>query len=52
MKYEVLKDFRGAPEGHTVIEYRKGEIVEITGSLAEIALKKKWIRSVKQNCKS
>lgn len=45
--FEVLKDFKGSPDGHTVIAYTKGEEVELVESLAKVALAEKWVRHSK-----
>lgn len=47
MKYEVLKDFRGSPDGCRVIDYKKGQVVDIVDSLAEVALAEKWVKPSK-----
>lgn len=44
MAYEVIHGFKGSPDGFTVIEYAKGEIVELVEDLAKVALKEKWVR--------
>lgn len=45
--FEVIKDFKGSPDGCTVIQYQKGEVVEIVDSLAEVALAEKWVKHSK-----
>lgn len=42
--YEVLKDFKGSPDGRFAVQYKSGETVELTPSLAEVALKEKWVK--------
>lgn len=43
--YEVLKDFKGSPDGHTVIHYLKGQDeVELDDDLAKVALEEKWVK--------
>lgn len=42
--FEVQKDFKGSPDGYTVCEYRKGDVVDLVPSLAEVALKEKWVK--------
>lgn len=44
IKVEVLKDFPGSPDGFKVIEYKKGEIVEMPESLATVAIGEKWVK--------
>jgi hypothetical protein len=44
MKYEILKSFRGSPNGSTVIDYICGEIVDLTESLAEVTIEEGWVR--------
>lgn len=46
-KFNVLKDFKGSPDGHTVIEYKKGETAELEGDLAKVALEEKWVKPSK-----
>lgn len=45
--YEVIKDFKGSPDGRFAVQYKAGEIVELSDSLAEVALKEKWVKPVK-----
>jgi hypothetical protein len=47
MKYEVLQFFRGSPDGRFAVDYHPGEIVELTNSLADVALMEGWVREVK-----
>lgn len=44
--YKVLKDFRGSPNGFDVVDYQKGQDVELTSSLAETALAEKWVKPI------
>lgn len=44
MAYEIIHGFKGSPDGFTVIEYIKGEIVELVEDLAKVALKEKWVK--------
>jgi len=46
MAYKILKDFRGSPDGMAVIDYNKGEVVDLVPSLAQIALEEKWAKEV------
>jgi hypothetical protein len=46
-KFNVLKNFKGSPDGHTVIEYKKGETAELEGDLAKVALEEKWVKPSK-----
>ena len=47
-KYEILQDFKGSPDGHTVIQYIKGQDdVELNDELAKVALEEKWVRHSK-----
>lgn len=44
-KYEILQDFKGSPDGITVIQYSKGtDDVELSDALAEVALAEKWVK--------
>lgn len=51
-KFDVLKDFKGSPDGHTVIEYKKGETVELEGDLAKVAQEEKWVKPNKASEKA
>lgn len=44
--FKVLKDFKGSPDGYTVIEYVAGTEVELTPDLAHVAVKEKWVKEV------
>lgn len=44
--FKVLKDFKGSPDGYTVHEYVAGQEVELVPSLAEVALKEKWVKEL------
>ena len=44
---KVVKDFRFAHGGHRVVEYKKGEIVEVEADCAEVALEEKWAEKSK-----
>lgn len=46
MKYKILKDFKGSPNGSTVVEYTKGETVELTDSLAAAVVPEGWAKEV------
>lgn len=40
--HTILKDFRGSPDGSHVVDYQAGTVVELTPSLAAVALKEGW----------
>lgn len=44
--FKVLKDFNGSPNGYDVIAYKKDEEVELVPSLAEVAVKEKWVKEI------
>lgn len=46
MRYKVLKDFKGSPDGRFAVDYKAGETVELTASLSEVALAEKWVETV------
>lgn len=48
MQYKVLKDFKGSPDGRFSVQYKKGETVELTTSLAEVAVAEKWVKKVRE----
>lgn len=41
--FKVLTDWKGSPDGFTVIEYKPGQIVELHPSLVDVALGEKWV---------
>jgi hypothetical protein len=45
MTYKVTEDFKGSPNGHTVIQFKKGEEFTHQGDLLEVALKEGWVKS-------
>lgn len=52
MDYEVIKEFKGSPDGHTVITYKVGDEVseETMGAdLLKVALEEKWVAKPKNN---
>src|SRR5574340_380925 len=49
-KYEVMQDFKGSPDGHTVIQFTKGSEIdhaELGDDLASVALSQKWVKPSK-----
>ena len=44
MKYNILKDFKGSPDGCFAVQYTAGTTVELTDSLAKVALEEKWAK--------
>lgn len=49
-QYEVIKDFKGSPDGHTILAFTKGEEVEhdkLGDDLVKVALDEKWIKTSK-----
>lgn len=47
MEYEVIHDFKGSPDGYTIIDYKKGEIVSLVDTLSKVALAEKWVKPSK-----
>ncbi len=47
MTHKVLKDFKGSPNGFTVIEFKVGDDFEHEGDLLEVALNEKWVEPIK-----
>lgn len=45
--YKVLKDFKGSPTGAETLQYTKDSEVLLPDSLAEVALKEKWVSEIK-----
>ena len=44
MKYLIVKSFKGSPDGRFAVEYNAGETVELSDSLARVALGEEWVR--------
>ncbi len=42
MDYKILVSFKGSPDGRHAVDYVAGTTVELTDSLAEVALAEKW----------
>lgn len=47
--FKVLKDWKGSPDGFTVIEYKSGQIVDLHPSLIDVALGEKWVERFSDN---
>ena len=41
--FKVLTDWKGSPDGSSVIEYKSGQIVDLHPSLVDVALQEKWV---------
>lgn len=50
-KYKILKDFKGSPNGSLVVQYTKGETVELADSLAEAVVPEGWAEEIKKTRK-
>ena len=44
--FKVLKDFKGSPDGYTVVEYAAGTEVDLAPDLAQVAVKEKWVKEL------
>ena len=44
--FKVLKDFKGSPDGFTVVEYAAGTEVDLAPELAQVAVKEKWVKEL------
>lgn len=52
MKYDIIKSFKGSPDGCLVVQYNEGDKdVEMTDSLAQVALAEKWVKPSKSSKK-
>lgn len=52
MKYDILKSFKGSPDGRFAVQYNEGDKdVELTDSLAKVALEEKWVKPSKSEKK-
>lgn len=50
MRYTVLKDFKGSPDGRFAVDYTAGgEPVELTESLAIVAIAAGWVEPAGQD---
>lgn len=49
MKYNILKDFAGSPDGCTVVQYVAGSTAELSASLAEVALAEGWAKEAMED---
>lgn len=50
MEYEIIKPFKGSPDGYTIIDFKQGDTVdhaEMGDSLVKAALAEKWIKPSK-----
>ena len=49
--YKVIKDFRGSPDGCRVIDYEKGQKLDIdtdsSQAHCEVAVMEKWVVEIK-----
>ena len=48
MEYKILKDFKGSPNGSLVVQYTKGETVELTDSLSAAVVPEGWAEEIKK----
>lgn len=46
MAFKILKDFAGSPDGRYVVNYKAGDTVDLTPSLAAVAVKEKWAKEI------
>lgn len=46
MKYKVIKGFKGSPDGRFTVTYPAGEIVDLTESLAAVAVSEGWVEAL------
>ncbi len=44
--FKVLKNFKGSPDGYTVVDYVAGAEVDLTPDLAQTAVKEKWVKEL------
>lgn len=48
-RVKILKDFRGSPNGYTVIDFKKDDEADMDGDLLKVALDEKWVKKIKGN---
>ncbi len=46
MKFKIVKDFKGSPDGARVEQYVAGTVVELVDSLAAVAIAEGWAEFV------
>lgn len=46
MNYKILVSFKGSPDGRHAVDYAAGDVVELSASLAEVALAEQWAEPV------
>lgn len=46
-QYEVIKGFKGSPNGYDVVDYQAGEKVSLPDDLAKVAIAEKWVKKPK-----
>lgn len=44
--FKVLTDWKGSPDGFTVIQYKAGQKVDLHPTLVAVALAEKWVEEV------
>jgi hypothetical protein len=44
MSYDILKDFKGSPDGCFAVQYLAGTTAELTDSLAAVAVAEGWAK--------
>lgn len=45
MKYDIIKSFKGSPDGRHAVQYNEGDKdVDLSNSLAEVALAEGWVK--------
>ncbi len=42
--FKIVKDFKGSPDGYTVVDYTAGQEVDLPPALAEVAQAEKWAK--------
>lgn len=48
MKFDIIKSFKGSPDGRHAVQYNAGDKdIELTDSLAEVAIAEKWAKPSK-----
>lgn len=47
--HEILEDFKGSQDGRFTTQFYKGDQVELSDELAEVAVKEKWAKELSES---
>ncbi len=49
--FKIVKDFKGSPDGYTVVDYTAGQEVDLPPALADVAQAEKWAKPLPAKAK-